>query len=431
MLRPSTLGASTPRRSVHAPRRSMLRRFDAWCKYLDARRLARRRLDARCTHLDARCFGALTLGASTSTLRRVDARCTHLDARCSTHLRCRARWKCRASIVARLARRSCLPMILTMSAWHVSGQSTPHPRWRIGLFATLVLAFRRTPCDKGLRNQWVGTLPPWDLPTPFQPRRHLRQRRRGVCSSPRARPPRLQLVRGLPPDVLGRTVPPLLGYALIGSLDRPLDRLEIEDALIPHVATVPQAPEHVTGPVANQPVAPLQPPLAVPLPVQPQDWDIDAISRDASDILGEDSIEAEVASQHSDQVAESEVMDTDDTVWSVVDRATCHLGIDWPGTELPRRSLFQSPSVQPHQSRMLPAFPDFVKEVQSTWGAPASAPATSRKASAFTMQGASEAGLASFPPVDAAFAALRLRRYLGLLKTQLAQISSAGPQRYT
>ncbi|MGH0131820.1 UNVERIFIED_CONTAM: hypothetical protein FKN15_055947 [Acipenser sinensis] len=74
-------------------------------------------------------------------------------------------------------------------------------------------------------------------------------------------------------------------------------------------------------------------------------------------------------------------------------------------TELPRRSLFESPSAQPHQSRMLPAFPDFIKEVQSTWGAPASDPATSRKASAFNMQGASEAGLASFPPVDAAFAA--------------------------
>ncbi|MGH0118445.1 UNVERIFIED_CONTAM: hypothetical protein FKN15_054297 [Acipenser sinensis] len=169
---------------------------------------------------------------------------------------------------------------------------------------------------------------------------------------------------------------------------------------------VPRAPEQFTGPVASQPVAPLQPPLSVSLPVQPQDWDIDAISRDASDILGEDSIEAEVASQHSDQVAESEVMDTDDPVWSVVDRATLHLGIDWPGTELPRRSLFESPSAQPHQSRMLPAFPDFVKEVQSTWGAPASAPATSRKALAFTMQGASEAGLASFPPVDAAFAVL-------------------------
>ncbi|MGH0128278.1 UNVERIFIED_CONTAM: hypothetical protein FKN15_034114 [Acipenser sinensis] len=168
---------------------------------------------------------------------------------------------------------------------------------------------------------------------------------------------------------------------------------------------VPRAPEQLTGPVANQPVAPLQPPLAVSLPLQPQkDWDIDAISRDASDILEGDSIEAEVASLHSDQVAESEVMDTDDPMWSVVDRATRHLGIDWPGTELPRRSLFESPSAQSHQSRMLPAFPDFVKEVQSTLGAPAFAPATSRKASAFTMQGASEAGLASFPLVDAAFA---------------------------
>ncbi|MGH0120752.1 UNVERIFIED_CONTAM: hypothetical protein FKN15_027118 [Acipenser sinensis] len=54
----------------------------------------------------------------------------------------------------------------------------------------------------------------------------------------------------------------------------------------------------------------------------------------------------------------------------------------------------------------MPAFPDFIKEVQSTWGAPASTPATSRKAAAFNMHGASEAGLASFPPVGAAFAAL-------------------------
>ncbi|MGH0145442.1 UNVERIFIED_CONTAM: hypothetical protein FKN15_044067 [Acipenser sinensis] len=65
-LRRTTLGASTPPRSVHAPphsvnapRRSTLRRFDAWCTYLAARRFgtrhsARRSLDARCTHLDAR-----------------------------------------------------------------------------------------------------------------------------------------------------------------------------------------------------------------------------------------------------------------------------------------------------------------------------------------------------------------------------------------
>ncbi|MGH0131442.1 UNVERIFIED_CONTAM: hypothetical protein FKN15_007179 [Acipenser sinensis] len=113
--RTSTLDASALRRSVHAPRRSTLRRFDARCTYIDARRSTLgastprrsvhaprrstlRRFDARCTHLDARRFGASTLGARTSTLdasalrrsvhaprrstlRRFDARCTHLDAR--------------------------------------------------------------------------------------------------------------------------------------------------------------------------------------------------------------------------------------------------------------------------------------------------------------------------------------------------------------
>ncbi|MGH0132889.1 UNVERIFIED_CONTAM: hypothetical protein FKN15_012470 [Acipenser sinensis] len=123
------------RRSVHAPRRSTLRRIDArrlnaWCTHLNTRRSvhaprrstlrrsstprrsvhAPRRstlgartstLDAqRCTHLDARRVDASTLGASTprrlvhtprrSTLRRIDARrlnarCTHLDARRSVH----------------------------------------------------------------------------------------------------------------------------------------------------------------------------------------------------------------------------------------------------------------------------------------------------------------------------------------------------------
>ncbi|MGH0186466.1 UNVERIFIED_CONTAM: hypothetical protein FKN15_021608 [Acipenser sinensis] len=170
---------------------------------------------------------------------------------------------------------------------------------------------------------------------------------------------------------------------------------------------VPRVPEQPAGSIASQPVAPPQPaPVAAP-PVQPQGtWDADAVSRDVSDVLEGESIEAEVASQHSEQNIELEVLDTDEPMWSVVERATRHLGIEWPMAELPRRSLFESPSAQPHQSRMLPAFPDFVKEVQSTWGAPASAPATSRNASAFSMQGASEAGLASFPPVDAAFAAL-------------------------
>ncbi|MGH0167703.1 UNVERIFIED_CONTAM: hypothetical protein FKN15_052942 [Acipenser sinensis] len=96
----------------------------------------------------------------------------------------------------------------------------------------------------------------------------------------------------------------------------------------------------------------------------------------------------------------------DDSLWSLVERATHHLGIEWPAADQPRRSLFESPSAQGQQSRTLLAFSDFIKEVHSTWGTPASAPATSRKAAAFTMQGASEAGLASFLPVGAAFAAL-------------------------
>ncbi|MGH0143436.1 UNVERIFIED_CONTAM: hypothetical protein FKN15_006818 [Acipenser sinensis] len=170
---------------------------------------------------------------------------------------------------------------------------------------------------------------------------------------------------------------------------------------------VPRVPEQPTGPIASQPVAPPQPAPVVSLPVPPQgEWDIDAVSRDASDVLEGDSLEAEVASQHYELDFELEVLDTDDPTWSLVERATRHLGIEWPMTELPWRSLFELPSAQPHQSRMLLAFPDFIKEVQSTWRTRASAPATSRKASAFNMQGASEARLASFPPVEAAFAAL-------------------------
>ncbi|MGH0120361.1 UNVERIFIED_CONTAM: hypothetical protein FKN15_067746 [Acipenser sinensis] len=166
---------------------------------------------------------------------------------------------------------------------------------------------------------------------------------------------------------------------------------------------VPRAPELPTGPVAGQPVVPPPVPHGQPQEV----WDVNAVSRDASDAepLFEEGTEPEVASQHSEQ-DDPEVLDTNDPMWSVVERAARHLGVDWPASEPTRRSLFELPSAQTLQSRILPAFPDFIKEVQSTWGAPASTPATSRKAAAFNMHGASEAGLASFPPVGAAFAAL-------------------------
>ncbi|MGH0138598.1 UNVERIFIED_CONTAM: hypothetical protein FKN15_067030 [Acipenser sinensis] len=171
----------------------------------------------------------------------------------------------------------------------------------------------------------------------------------------------------------------------------------------------PRATDAPVGSIANQPAFPPQP-LAAPVVQQPQGmWDVDAISRDASEReprLDEDSVEAELTSQHSQQDTELEVLDTNDPLWSLLERATRHLGIEWPAMELPQWSLFESPSVRSPQSRMLPAFPVFIKEVQSTWGAPASSPATSGKASVFAMQGSSEAGLASLPPVDAAFAAL-------------------------
>ncbi|MGH0150009.1 UNVERIFIED_CONTAM: hypothetical protein FKN15_026354 [Acipenser sinensis] len=131
---------------------------------------------------------------------------------------------------------------------------------------------------------------------------------------------------------------------------------------------VPRFPEQSAGPIANQPVAP--PPVAHG---QPQEvWNVDAVSRDASDVeplLEEESTEAEVASQHSGK-DDPEVLDTTDPMWSMGERAARHLG---GAVHL---------------------------------GVPASAPATSRKASAFTMQGAGEVGLASFPPVGDAFAAL-------------------------
>ncbi|MGH0118104.1 UNVERIFIED_CONTAM: hypothetical protein FKN15_043604 [Acipenser sinensis] len=166
---------------------------------------------------------------------------------------------------------------------------------------------------------------------------------------------------------------------------------------------VPRAPELPMGPVTGQPVVPPPVPHGQPQEV----WDVNAVSRDASDAepLFEEGTEPEVASQHSEQ-DDPEVLDTNDPMCSVVERAARHLGVDWPASEPTRRSLFELPSAQTLQSRILPAFPDFIKEVQSTWGSPASTPATSRKAAAFNMHGASEAGLASFPPVGAAFAAL-------------------------
>ncbi|MGH0168496.1 UNVERIFIED_CONTAM: hypothetical protein FKN15_054791 [Acipenser sinensis] len=170
---------------------------------------------------------------------------------------------------------------------------------------------------------------------------------------------------------------------LTNKMSQFMDLMMGQQSLLMSLATA-RAVDEPVGLVANQPMVLPQP---LPIPVAQQDaWDVDPISRDASEgepLHGEDSVEAELTSHHSESEMEVGV---DDSLWSLVERATRHLGIQWPAAEQPRRSLFELPLAQGLQSRTLPAFPDFIKEVQSTWETPASAPATSRKAAAFTMQ---------------------------------------------
>ncbi|MGH0123797.1 UNVERIFIED_CONTAM: hypothetical protein FKN15_066837 [Acipenser sinensis] len=247
----------------------------------------------------------------------------------------------------------------------------------LALFPPVGAAFSRSPSSRGAR-----------------PRRESRSRSRSPRRRRYSRSPRR-----------GRRHQETSGVAeLTSKMSQFMEVMMGQQSLLMTLANVvPRAPELPTGPVAGQPVVPPPVPHGQPQEV----WDVDAVSRDASDAepLFEEGTEPEVTSQHSEQ-DDPEVLDTNDPMWSVVERAARHLGVDWPASEPTRRSLFELPSAHTLQSRILPAFPDFIKEVQSTWGAPASTPATSRKAAAFNMHGASEAGLASFPPVGAAFAAL-------------------------
>ncbi|MGH0120510.1 UNVERIFIED_CONTAM: hypothetical protein FKN15_016356 [Acipenser sinensis] len=72
---------------------------------------------------------------------------------------------------------------------------------------------------------------------------------------------------------------------------------------------VPRAPKLPTGPIAGQPVVPQPVPHGQPHEV----WDVDAVSRDASDAepLFEEGTEPEVASQHCEH-DDPEVLDTND-----------------------------------------------------------------------------------------------------------------------
>ncbi|MGH0159079.1 UNVERIFIED_CONTAM: hypothetical protein FKN15_037164 [Acipenser sinensis] len=417
--RTSTLDASAHRRSVHAPRRSTLRR-----------------IDARCTHLDARRFGASTLGARTSTLdASAHRRSVHASRRSvltpraamSGFHRCVT---CQAKLPASDPHEDCVaclgpehaasaladrsfcalcanfqPRTLRQRARKAVGQHSPSSGSSFTLsvppsstVTAVTLRGSRSPSQltAGQRSPDRRHSPSVRSPSVRRERsrrsqsRSLSPRRRGRSRSPR-RDRRCRDKSGV--------------AELTSKMSQFMEVMMGQQSLLMSLTNRAPPAEPVASHSAFQPQ-----PLAVPVVQQPQGvWDIDAISRDASEgdpLLEEDSPGTDLASQHSEHDSESEALDTSDPLWSLVERATRHLGIEWQAVELPRRSLFESPSVRSPMPRTLPAFPDFIKEVQSTWGAPASSPATSRKASAFAMQGASEAGLASFPPVDAAFAAL-------------------------
>ncbi|XP_066551709.1 uncharacterized protein LOC136718009 [Amia ocellicauda] len=96
-----------------------------------------------------------------------------------------------------------------------------------------------------------------------------------------------------------------------------------------------------------------------------------------------------------------------DDFLSRVGRAAQYLGVPWPEDPEPERSLFHRHTQSAKRSRFLPAFPDYLKEVQASWDKPASGPSTIKLAAQFArFQGADTHGLTSFPVVDPAFAAL-------------------------
>ncbi|MGH0157485.1 UNVERIFIED_CONTAM: hypothetical protein FKN15_033734 [Acipenser sinensis] len=398
-LRRSTLGASTPRRSVHAsrrsvhaPRRSTVRRSTLGASTLSASTLSARTTMSgfhRCVTCQAKlpasdphddCVSCLGPDHAASALadRAYCQLCAGFQTR-TLHQRVRKAVGGRSPssgsshTISAPPSSAFTPPVAAQpprspSSQLSAGQRSPARRTR---------ERSRSPCSRGAR-----------------PRRESRSRSRSPRRRRYSRSPRR-----------GRRHQETSGVAeLTSKMSQFMEVMMGQQSLLMTLANVvPRALDLPTGPIAGQPVVPPPVPHGQPQEV----WDVDAVSRDASDAepLFEEGTEPEVTSQHSEQ-DDPEVLDTNDPMWSVVERAARHLGVDWPASEPTRRSLFELPSAQTLQSRILPAFPDFIKEVQSTWGAPASTPATSRKAAAFNMHGASEAGLASFPPVGAAFAAL-------------------------
>ncbi|MGH0117946.1 UNVERIFIED_CONTAM: hypothetical protein FKN15_042721 [Acipenser sinensis] len=188
-------------------------------------------------------------------------------------------------------------------------------------------------------------------------------------SSPRRERSRRSRSRSLSPRRSGRSRSPRekSGVAeLTSKMSQFMDVMMGQQSLLMSLTSRASPAESLASHSAFQPQ-----PLVVPVVQQPQGvWDVDAISMDASE--GESLM-------------------------------TWHPST--PSTTLSRRRW--TPVIPCGHWWKLSGKPwNYLNGGTVHLGAIASSPANSRKASAFAMQGASEAGLASFPPVDAAFAAL-------------------------
>ncbi|MGH0149373.1 UNVERIFIED_CONTAM: hypothetical protein FKN15_016563 [Acipenser sinensis] len=78
----------------------------------------------------------------------------------------------------------------------------------------------------------------------------------------------------------------------------------------------------------------------------------------------------------------------------------------WTPVAEPRRSVFRTQATA-SRPQILPAFPDFMEEVRTSWDRPASAPSVLKQAAQLaSLEGVEKLGLAGFPPVDSTIAAL-------------------------
>ncbi|MGH0160014.1 UNVERIFIED_CONTAM: hypothetical protein FKN15_038617 [Acipenser sinensis] len=321
-LRRSTLCASAPRCSVHAPRCSTLRRST-----LGAHTST---LDARCTHLDARRFGASTLGARTSTFRRLmlvastprrsvhaprrlmfrrnDARCTHLDAQ-----RFGARRSVRRRLDVRYTHLDASTLGARTSSSHVrrvrkvvgshspssgssytlsvppSSTATPSVTLRVSKSPSQLTAGQRSP-DR--RRAHERSHSPSIRPRGSSPRRERSRWSRSRSLSPRRRGRSRSSRRD-------RRYREKSGVAeLTSKMSQFMDVMMGQQSLLMSLTSRAPPAESLASHSAFQPQ-----PLVVPVVQQPQGvWDVDAISRDASEgepLLEEDSPETDLASQHS------------------------------------------------------------------------------------------------------------------------------------